>query len=89
MSTTVHHCGQNLQSVILEKGSPVKLSLQLLHVVVTLSVVRGLSFCKVLQTSQVVELRRSEEESEGEAREGGKKGREKDLNTNREKKRCY
>lgn len=40
-----------------EPSSPAELPLKVLHVVVTLGVVRGLSLRKILQTAQVVELR--------------------------------
>lgn len=38
------------------KSRPVELPLKVLHVVMTLSVVGGLSFGEVLQTAQMVEL---------------------------------
>lgn len=43
-------------AVSANKCRPVELPLKVLHVVMTLSVVRGLSFSEVLQTAQVVEL---------------------------------
>lgn len=47
-------------SVSSSGSSPAQLPLKLMHVVVTLGVVSGLSLRKVLQTAQVVELWRED-----------------------------
>lgn len=57
-NNVIYICRANVvsEATSSSESSPGELPLKVLHIVMTLGIVRGLSFCIVLQTTQVVQL---------------------------------